>query len=87
MSRVELARVRQVCEGLRCTPYDLWGTAGARSVAHAYGPSEWPANVEPLVPVEGLGDESAMAAAAVGPATIEAPEHEPAIDMELELSP
>ncbi|HEX8771041.1 MAG TPA: hypothetical protein VF711_09775, partial [Acidimicrobiales bacterium] len=51
VSRVELARVRQVCEGLRCTPYDLWGTAAARSVAHAYGPSEWPADVEPLVSV------------------------------------
>jgi len=54
LTRVDLAHVRQACEGLRCTPYDLWGTDGARSVAHAYGPAEWPAHTEALMPVEGV---------------------------------
>ena len=53
VSRVDLAQVRHLCEGLRCTPYDLWGCAGARSIAHAYGPDTWPATTEPLMPVDG----------------------------------
>ncbi len=53
-TRVDLAHVRQVCAGLRCTPYDMWGTDGARSVACAYGPAEWPAVTEPLMPVDGV---------------------------------
>ncbi len=51
---VDLAHVRQVCNGLRCTPYDMWGTDGARSVARAYGPAEWPPVTEPLMPVDGV---------------------------------
>ena len=53
VAHVDLPHVRQVCEGLRCTPYELWGTAGARSIGHAYGPDAWPAVTEALVPVEG----------------------------------
>ena len=52
VTRVDLPHVRHVCEGLRCTPYDLWGTAGARSISHAYGPDAWPARTEPLLPVD-----------------------------------
>ncbi len=53
-TKVELARVRQVCAGLACTPYDMWGTDAARSVAGTYGPAEWPAVTEPLMPVDGV---------------------------------
>ena len=52
--QVDLPHVRQVCEGLRCTPYDLWGPGAARSITHAYGPDAWPADVEPLLPVDGI---------------------------------
>ena len=51
---LDVTHIRHVCEGLRCTPYDLWGRTGARSVAHAYGPLEWPARTEPLIPIEGV---------------------------------
>lgn len=53
LTNLDLAHVRHVCEALHCTPYDLWGTAGARSVSHAYGPDAWPAHTEPLMPVDG----------------------------------
>ena len=54
ITQVDLPHVRQVCEGLRCTPYDLWGPGAARSISHAYGPDAWPADAEPLLPVDGL---------------------------------
>lgn len=54
ITQVDLPHVRQVCEGLRCTPYDLWGPEAARSVSHAYGPDAWPTDAEPLLPVDGL---------------------------------
>jgi hypothetical protein len=53
VSSVDLAHVRQVCEGFGCTPYDLWSPAAARSVAHAYGPDAWPSGAEGLVAVDG----------------------------------
>lgn len=53
ITNVDLPHVRHVCEALHCTPYDLWGTGGARSVSHAYGPDAWPAHTEPLLPVDG----------------------------------
>jgi len=53
VTQLDVAHVRHVCEGLRCTPYDLWGTQGARSISHAYGPDAWPAATEPLMPVDG----------------------------------
>jgi hypothetical protein len=49
VAAVDVRHVRRVCEGLRCTPYDLWGATAARSVAYAYGPDEWPAEAEPLL--------------------------------------
>jgi len=68
VSRVDLAHVRQVCEGLRCTPYEMWGTTGARSVAHSYGPAEWPAYTEALIPVDGVDvDPASVAADVVSP--------------------
>lgn len=60
MTRVDLRHVRLVCEGLRCSPYDLWGTVGARSVAYAYGPDDWPAQTEPLIAVGGAELEPVM---------------------------
>ena len=49
--------VQRLCEGLHCSPYDLFGAEAARSIAHAYGPELWPRYIEPLEPlgVEGLG--------------------------------
>jgi hypothetical protein len=90
VSRVDLAQVRQVCEGLRCTPYDMWGTAGARSVAHAYGPAEWPAHTEALVPVEGVDVGPALAVPEPGPPVVAvppAPEPLPAPELTRELVP
>jgi DNA-binding Xre family transcriptional regulator len=54
ITQVDLPHVRQVCEGLRCTPYDLWGPEGARTIAHAYGPDAWPGDPDPLLPVDGI---------------------------------
>ncbi len=76
ITRLDLPHVRHVCEALHCTPYDLWGTLGARSISHAYGPDAWPAHTEPLMPVDGSEalslapsmDWGAMSAAAVVPA-------------------
>jgi len=53
VAEVAVDHVAQVCEGLHCTPYDLWGSAGARSIAHAYGPDDWPVDTEPLTAVNG----------------------------------
>ena len=50
MDEVDIPHVQQLCEGLHCTPYDLFGTDAARSIAHAYGPELWPRYVEPLEP-------------------------------------
>ncbi|MEA2825734.1 MAG: hypothetical protein QOG43_173 [Actinomycetota bacterium] len=59
VTSVDLSHVRQVCEGLGCTPYDLWGPTRARSVAHAYGPDAWPADAEGLLSVDGDSSPSA----------------------------
>ena len=50
MDEVDIPHVQQLCEGLHCTPYDLFGADAARSIAHAYGPELWPRYVEPLEP-------------------------------------
>lgn len=47
---VDVAHVQQLCEGLQCTPYDLFGAEAARSISHLYGPDLWPAAIEPLNP-------------------------------------
>ena len=70
ITRVDLEHVRQVCEGLRCTPYDLWGPGPARSVAHAYGPEAWPAGAESLLPVDGLDPVAPSLSADWGPAAL-----------------
>jgi hypothetical protein len=42
-----------VCEGLRCTPAQLWGRDLAGQIAHAYDPAAWPEHTEPLAGVDG----------------------------------
>ncbi len=67
MTRVDLRHVRLVCEGLRCSPYDLWGTVGARSVAYAYGPDDWPVQTEPLTATGGIELAPVMEVDDLGP--------------------
>lgn len=45
---VDLVTIRTLCEGLHCSPYDLWGVANGRRILHAYGPEHWPSYIEPL---------------------------------------
>ena len=95
VTQVDLPHVRHVCEGLRCTPYDLWGTAGARSISHAYGPDAWPAVTEPLMPVEGAEapalapslDWPGAAPARISAASAQAPAPELVRDLGPELVP
>lgn len=56
VGEVDLPHVAQVCEGLRCSPYDLWGEDDAAGILHAYPPSLWPRFIEPLQPPD-LGIE------------------------------
>lgn len=48
ITEVDLDHVQRLCEGLHCTPYDLFGADAGRSIAHAYGPELWPRYIEPL---------------------------------------
>jgi hypothetical protein len=48
LTELDVNQIAQVCEGLHCSPYDLWGTEQARSVLHVYGPERWPRYIEPL---------------------------------------
>jgi hypothetical protein len=48
LATLDVAQVGQLCEALRCSPYDMWGPDLARSILHAYGPERWPASIEPL---------------------------------------
>jgi hypothetical protein len=45
---LDLHAVRSVCEGLHCSPYDLWGTETGRRLLPVYGPEDWPRHIEPL---------------------------------------
>lgn len=45
IDEVDLAHVEQLCEGLHCTPNDLFGLEAASSIAHSYGPERWPAEI------------------------------------------
>jgi hypothetical protein len=45
---LNIDRISQVCEALRCSPYDLWGKDLAQGILHAYGPERWPRYIEPL---------------------------------------
>jgi hypothetical protein len=47
-AELDLPAVRAVCEGLHCSPYDLWGTEVGRRVLPVYGPEHWPRHIEPL---------------------------------------
>ncbi len=78
---VDVVHVQQVCEGLQCTPYDLFGPDLARSIAHAYGPELWPAGVHPLEPVGRSPDDFDFDPDAAGP-----PEP-PGPDLDLGLDP
>jgi hypothetical protein len=40
--------IGQVCEALRCSPYDLWGVDLAQAALHLYPPEHWPRQIEPL---------------------------------------
>jgi hypothetical protein len=48
LTTLDVTQVAQLCEALRCSPYDMWGPDLARTVLHAYGPERWPATIEPL---------------------------------------
>ena len=48
IDEVDIPHAQQLCEGLHCSPYDLFGADAARSIAHAYGPELWPRHIEPL---------------------------------------
>jgi hypothetical protein len=48
LTELDINQIAQVCEGLHCSPYDLWGAELARTVLHAYGPEHWPRHSEPL---------------------------------------
>jgi hypothetical protein len=47
-AHLDIDQISQVCEGLRCSPYDLWGPDLAQRILHAYGPERWPSHIEPL---------------------------------------
>jgi hypothetical protein len=48
LTELDVHQIGQVCDGLHCSPYDLWGPEQARTVLHAYGPEHWPRYIEPL---------------------------------------
>jgi hypothetical protein len=48
MREVTIEQISALCEGLHCSPFDLWGAELARTVLHAYGPERWPRYIEPL---------------------------------------
>jgi hypothetical protein len=47
-AQLDIDQISQVCEALRCSPYDLWGPDLAQRILHAYGPERWPSHIEPL---------------------------------------
>ena len=48
ITEVDLPHIAELCEGVHCSPYDLWGKEDAQTVLHAYGPELWPRLIEPL---------------------------------------
>jgi hypothetical protein len=46
LSELDISQIAQVCEGLHCSPYDLWGPEQARTVLHAYRPEHWPRHIQ-----------------------------------------
>ncbi|MGH9186194.1 MAG: hypothetical protein ACRD0U_10340, partial [Acidimicrobiales bacterium] len=55
---LDMDQIAQLCQGLHCSPYDLWGSELARSILHAYGPERWPRHIEPLDEGRQLGDSN-----------------------------
>ncbi len=51
VTEVDIDHVQQLCEGLHCTPFDLFGSDAGHSISHAYGPDLWPRYIEPLGPL------------------------------------
>jgi hypothetical protein len=47
-AELDIDQISQVCDALRCSPYDLWGPDLAQRTLHAYGPERWPSHIEPL---------------------------------------
>jgi hypothetical protein len=45
---LDVDQIANVCEGLRCSPYDLWGAQMGREILDVYGPERWPRHIEPL---------------------------------------
>lgn len=41
-------KIAEVCEALRCSPYDIWGPKLGREILDVYGPERWPRHIEPL---------------------------------------
>lgn len=50
ITEVDVDHVQRLCEGLRCTPHDFWGTEDANGIMEAYRPELWPRWIEPLAP-------------------------------------
>lgn len=67
LGEVTVEEIAELCEGLKCTPYDLWEPDVARTILHAYGPERWPSYTEPL---HGPGE----------PSIVRHLDHEPAAD-------
>lgn len=45
---LDLEQIRAVCEGLKCSPYDMWGPEGGRAILDVYPPDQWPRYIESL---------------------------------------
>jgi hypothetical protein len=45
---VTIEEIAEVCEALRCSPYEIWPPEHASGILHAYGPERWPRYIEPL---------------------------------------
>lgn len=45
---LSVEQAAEVCEALRCSPYDFWGAERARTILDVYGPERWPRYIEPL---------------------------------------
>ena len=43
-----VAEVREVCEGLHASPFDLWSPEDARTILASYPPETWPRHIEPV---------------------------------------
>jgi DNA-binding Xre family transcriptional regulator len=58
VEELDLQQIAELCEALKCSPYDLWTPDEARTILHAYGPELWPRLIEPLDAGRGLVDDT-----------------------------